>query len=283
MESKIYKAESITDEDIIEKSHIEYESYVRNGRRWLRKRDKHTKSTIYNLPIAASKDFEGIKEAKQKIKEGGYKDSDIEYFLNRVVTDEFIKKIKKSVDHNSIFLPMPSTSGENTIPKRLAQRLSNKLGIEVIIAPVILPYSKVEAKKIRGIDKLLSPPKYIIPLEMERLLKKYHNRDIFIVDDIFTTGFSVNHLAMTLEDNGFHIPEIITLSKSSSSFTSQGNVDKMIDIAVERFAVERETAKKKLEVLLSVSSTIGKQVYQDLNSKTKHIREKYSNWFLDLN
>jgi len=282
-ESQIIKAEHINDEDIIEKSHIEYETYHLNGKQWLRKRNKSDKTPIYNTPITASKEFTAVKEAKQKISENGYKEEDVEYFLNKLVTDEFVAKIRKVVNTNSVFLPMPSTTGRNKIPKRLAQKLGNKLGVEVISAPVVLPYGKQEAKKLRGIDKLQNQTRFIIPLEMERILKKFQNRDIFIIDDIFTTGQSINNLARMLADNGYHIPESISLSKASSSFTSLKDVEKMVEIAKTKLGINEDIARKKLNVLLNESSTIGFQIYQDLNTKSKSREEKYKNWFLDNN
>jgi len=98
--------------------------------------------------------IEWMKE--QKIAEEGYKEEDVDRFINSILTPEFLNKLKKVLTKDSVLLPMPSTSKRNKIPLRLAQKIHQKLGTALIIEPVVVPISVVETKKLRGVEKLKS-------------------------------------------------------------------------------------------------------------------------------
>lgn len=267
--------------DII-KSHIELEQYHRYGKILFRKRSKRDNSFIYHSTIAAdTKNFTKIKEIKQKIAENGYKNEEVEKFINAVITDEFVNKLKKTINNKeAVFITMPSSTGANTIPKMFAEKLGRKLGVEVLNNDFTFSTkANLQAKKQRGIDKLTNQKRYGIKFEFERSLEKYKNKKIYVVDDLFTTGQSVNSFSRMLNDNGFFVQDTISITSASTSFTSNTDINKMVELAVNNLNIPREIAEKKLQILSEYSSTIGKQIYQDLTSKSDKIREKYINWF----
>lgn len=289
MEQNFLSSQTIRDLDIIKSYedelskggnlHYELRSYTRNGKTFERKELISNNLPIYNTPISASKEFEKIKEKKQKISEDGYSDEDVTRFINSVCTDEFLAKLKKQLNHNSVLLPMPSTSGKNKIPQKLSEKIGQKLGIKVIPGSVIGVQHTHEAKKLRGVDKLIYNRKYII--ENNGVLDKFKHNDIYIIDDLFSTGQSVSNLAQLLDKEKFHVPNIISISKASSSFVSVSDINKMVELAHQNLGIDKSLAEKKLSVLSKESSTIGYQMYQDLQAKNKVTQDKYKNWFQD--
>lgn len=266
--------------DDLFKSHFEIRPYHLNGKEFKRKVLISDGSVLYNLPINSSKDFAEIKGYKQNLANDNYPEDKVKELIDKIITPEFLNKLKKELNHNSVLLPMPSTSGKNKLPLRLCERIAQELNVPYIKDPVITSTHVQERKKTRGLDKIINHPSYKLVEQFEDELKANKNKDIYIVDDIFTTGQSVNYLARELESGGYHIPNIITFTKATGSFVSPNDIEKMAQIAHVKFNISIEHARKKLQVLEKESSTIGFQMYQDLNATTKSTVEKYKNWFI---
>lgn len=269
-------------DDYIEKSHYELVDYHRNGRIWQRKQLKSDNTPLYNTPVVTSIPFNEAKEAKQKISEGGYKDEDITRLINKIMSDDnFVKKLSKLINHNHniAILPMPSTTGRNRLPLKLAIAIKNKFGVDVITEPVVTSTHKTEAKKLRGLDKIINKRQYSLVGDN---MSKYKNRDILIVDDIFTTGQSVNTLARELEKEGYHVPKTISIAKASTSFTSDNDIKKIAKMASEKYDLDyNQTYNKLVDILSKESSTIGYQLFQDVKSGSKEKQERIKNFLKD--
>lgn len=272
--------------NIFEKAGYKIWEYHRNGRLFFRKRRAADNSIIYHNPISIKKekgDFKKMKELKQSIAEKNYQLEDVAYFLSSIITDSFINKLKKYVNYkDSVFITMPSTSGKNIIPDSLTSILSHKLNIDIIPQTIFeLNKDWKQAKKTRGIDKIIDNKEYKINYTELDKYKKYKNYKIFIIDDLFTSGLSVNKLAKCLNNEGFQVQDIISISNASTKLISQSDVNFLVNEAVRNLNINKEVAEKKLNILKEHQSTLYRQILLDLKSKDKEIIKKYKNWFND--
>lgn len=266
------------DMDLI-KSHVEIRPYHRNGREFQRKVLISDGTPVYNSPIHSTKDFAAIKGFKQNLANDNYPEDKVNELINKICTPEFFDKLRKELGPNSVLLPMPSTSGKNKLPLKLSARISAELNVPYINDPVVTSVHKREAKTTRGLDKIINHPEYKLSSQFEHELTKYKDKDVYIVDDIFTTGQSVSYLARELESEGFHVPNIISFTKASGSFTSPKDIEKMSQIAHTKLGIDLDLARNKLKTVEKESSTIGFQMYQDLSSGGKTKLQQYKDWF----
>lgn len=150
--------------------------------------------------------------------------------VNQVWSDKKTEQLREHLSDNSIFLTMPSTTRLNVIPIQLAKFLSRKTGHPWAIGDEIFKTShQVASKNIPRNKRLFQSKKFEI--RDEKLIEKFKEYKIVIVDDIITTGGSIRVFSEFLKDQKIKVDHVIGL------------------MGDRRFEIDKKTAEKLRKLL----------------------------------
>jgi 5-methyltetrahydrofolate--homocysteine methyltransferase len=149
-------------------------------------------------------------EEKRRLKAMNFEDAAIAEFL-----DEYceISSYSNAFDGSTpILLVAPSTSGRNRIPLLFARWLQKTFGGEIYDGLVSL--AQEEAKNRRGyLEKVSSPSLIEVPPDTSRFVGKR----IILVDDILTSGETINAIQESLYESGIEISGVVVLGAAMSA------------------------------------------------------------------
>jgi hypothetical protein len=150
-----------------------------------------------------------------------------------------------SIPKDAVLVPMPSTSGKNTLPSRLANRIAKDFGQEVYNGTVGYPTAVDEAKAKKSFWKKTADPVAYGPREGLEALKKL-NKPVVIVEDILNTGESWMAFADLLTEHGIKVVDVAALASADPHLTSAADMRQLAE------KIAKGTGKPLAEVLPAV-------------------------------
>ncbi|WP_075090731.1 phosphoribosyltransferase [Verrucomicrobium spinosum] len=175
--------------------------------------------------------FDEVREAKGSL--GSPDDVGARNHGQKAFVDQFYKKaayeaIMKDLRGDVVFLAMPSSSERNRIPVYLAQRLKEDFGGIVVNGSAhFYRANREESKKnttylakMAMQDFEVSDPSWKDQLKGKRVV---------LVDDIITTGDSLDSIAQKLKSEGVEVEKVVSLvAHNSGRGIHQDTVEKLM-------------------------------------------------------
>ncbi|MGV3723219.1 MAG: phosphoribosyltransferase family protein [Actinomycetota bacterium] len=140
--------------------------------------------------FSSSRDVKAMRLSKDGLSRNGFPPDDVEAFVDQWYRQENYERLR---GQDNVYLVMPSTTGQNTIPLAFAERLAKEFGGEVVDR-YARPLSTKEAKSRGVLDKLRQPTDYTLTRDLSLL----RGRNIIVVDDVLNTGDTMIGLSRAL-------------------------------------------------------------------------------------
>ena len=148
-------------------------------------------------------------EEKRWLKSMNFQDEAIASFLDQYCNIQTYSNAFQ--DHSHVLLVAPSTSGRNRIPLLFARWLQKTFGGDIY--DNIIPLAQEEAKNRRGyVEKVGSPSIVEIPSDAIHL----RGRRVILVDDILTSGETINTIQEALAHVGITISGVAVVGAAMS-------------------------------------------------------------------
>ena len=112
---------------------------------------------------------------------------------------------------NTVFISVPSTSGENMIPICLAQKLGKDFESSYLIGEQHFKALHGQQSKSMSQGKRLFDRRIYEPYEKDEFKKRVSGKDVIVVDDILTTGGSAAEFIRSLEGAGATVKSVASL------------------------------------------------------------------------
>ncbi|MBR5130561.1 MAG: hypothetical protein IKV03_04985 [Alphaproteobacteria bacterium] len=167
-------------------------------------------------------------------------------------------------EKSPIFFSVPSTSRLNQVPiayaRFLAQQTQDLGGTFLVGDEYIAPLHTSMMKSVKNGNRLMSPRLYEPYNEMffERLREHAQFSQIILVEDILTTGSSVNTFRRFLQHNDIPVDCIVGIKGDTDLSPTQKEIDKLekqarkvgvVDIGVNWQKLGRELTKNEISAL----------------------------------
>jgi hypothetical protein len=181
------------------------------------------KSLGIRSPITVASGKSDVKQLRQEKNQVGgreYHLPDVEELVNRHYKREDFAPHFEGKDN--VFLPMPSTSGRNIIPHVFANRLQKDFGGLVIPHSAYATHT-TEAKHRTGIQKFQEGSGY----DMLEDLSKHRGKNIYSVDDVFTTGESVRAYRNAVQSQSGIVPHVAVLGSADKTFVRDSDLRRL--------------------------------------------------------
>lgn len=123
---------------------------------------------------------------------------------------------------DNVYVVVPSTSGKNPIPRKFADQLAKDFGGEVVDdwgRPIATKESK---QKLNFLDKADEPARYDLG---DTDLSRFKGKNVIIVDDVFSTGDSVEGVRQALAQQGIKKTRVASLISTDPRFASPRDID----------------------------------------------------------
>lgn len=113
---------------------------------------------------------------------------------------------------NVMFVSQPSTTRSNILPFQLAKMLAKQLGGEYCAGDQL--YDVLHSQQIKHIARMERPfqPRDYVNVDPVIVREKLAGKEIFIVDDLLTTGGSVKDFIRALNDDGVNVTCVVALA-----------------------------------------------------------------------
>jgi len=161
-----------------------------------------------------SSDKKEVTNWKRQMKARNYPLEEIEAGIARYF-DPVREQYADLAGKDNVFIPMPSTTGKNTVPEALARHLAKAFGGEVLSGDHIHPRHVEERKLLDVYERFIDPAEYELVTDLSYLAGK----NVVIVDDILTSGDSTEGLRYALRQQGITRTDIVTLASSNKAAT----------------------------------------------------------------
>ena len=117
------------------------------------------------------------------------------------------EKVLSLVDNPAdvVFISQPSTSGKNVIPLALAEKLAKDTGGEAINGRELFDVLHGQESKTIGPPERMFHERIYEPVSIEEIVGKIGDREVIVVDDIYTTGSSALALINSLREAGANV------------------------------------------------------------------------------
>lgn len=126
---------------------------------------------------------------------------------------------------DNLYFVMPSSSG-NQFPYALATILKENFGGE-IIADYADQVHKGHVKGLFGVSKVVASRSYEITERFKKNIDSYKNKTIVLVDDLISTGVTIDSLRFELCKAGLNVDYVCSLINTSSSLSTQKNINNL--------------------------------------------------------
>lgn len=112
---------------------------------------------------------------------------------------------------NTVFISVPSTSGENVIPICLAQKLGKEFESSYLIGDQHFKALHEQQSKAMSQAKRLFNHRLYEPYDKDEFKKLVSGKDVIVVDDILTTGGSAAEFIRSLEEASAAVKSVAAL------------------------------------------------------------------------
>jgi hypoxanthine phosphoribosyltransferase/SAM-dependent methyltransferase len=187
--------------------------------------------------MSSSRNLKQMRKEKDELQVGGWEPQAVEAFVDRYYKGG--KKYQNLAAHgqDNVFLVMPSTSGENVIPRALAERLAAQYGGQVVEG-FATPTHGTEAKCRSGfVTRMQSPSSYSIA-EIGKL--EAQGKNVVLVDDVFNTGESMSALTRELGRQGIEVDQTAVLGASDRRITNDRDISRLSNRIIAKLGYPRE-------------------------------------------
>ncbi|MBN2434851.1 MAG: phosphoribosyltransferase [Spirochaetes bacterium] len=216
-----------------------------------------------------------IKTDKEKLFECGYPEKLVNGFIKKHLNVSAYSGALKEKDN--LFLVMPSTSGVNVIPEHLAAHLQKEYGGEILV-DFALPMHVTKSAYMGAIAKIKEPREYNIVKESFEGIN-VSEKNVIIVDDVVTSGTSIESLSKSLLKEGIITDLVISVAQSDKRLVSERDIKRLS----EKLATGRENLKeiqKDVEILFTgklkhALNTVEREITGPKKEKYKGIVYEY--------
>lgn len=184
----------------------------------------------------SSKDTKEIRREKEILADRGYIREEVAAFVKKYFEPEKYRDILS--DKKPVYLVMPSTRGDNTIPLGIAELLQMTYGGE-IIKGFAGAMHETKSANLGAIGKLKEPRIYEI-YDDQITGEMVRDKDVFVVDDVVTTGTSVDALRKSLERDGIIVSGVLVLGQSEKRLANERDLKRVYEKVSEDFPDDKE-------------------------------------------
>ncbi|CAN2040183.1 Phosphoribosyltransferase-like domain-containing protein [Candidatus Magnetomoraceae bacterium gMMP-15] len=131
-------------------------------------------------------------------------------FAKKFWSEKYTRELRKQIDNpeSTLFISVPSSSKNNVHPVSLAEKLSWEFGGKFVTGETYFDVlHERQSKKIGPFERVFHPRIYE-PVNSEKLKAVVRNRDVIVIDDIFTTGGSAASLIRVLDQVGISVKAV---------------------------------------------------------------------------
>lgn len=194
--------------------------------------------------------------------------------IHKIWTPEKTEQVRlMTKDHPTFFISVPGTSRQNQIPPVYAEFLAELTDQSFLVSDeYIASLHSTMMKSVKNGDRLMRPRMYE-PLRKDffkRLKEAIGDKQVVLVEDILTTGASVNCFRRFLEKNGIAVKCVFGLKGDSNIAPSLSEIMKLQKIAQrEGITIDMEKLGKELSKSEVISLT-----YQYIAERYKQSSDK---------
>ena len=134
-----------------------------------------------------------------------------------------VERFKHLAGKDNVFLPAPSTSRTNTIPRTFAERLRAAYGGEIVTAWA-RTLNEVKAANKGGVSKLRDPVRVVAGPRFDQLTP---SRNYILVDDVVTTGQTTDALRELLRTRGIEVAGVLSLGQSELRLATARDLERI--------------------------------------------------------
>ncbi len=131
--------------------------------------------------------------------------------VDKIWGEEQTKKLatKLGSDKQTVFVPVPSTSGTNELPNALGKKLARELSAEYLERVGLRSRAQEQMKTLKRADRPFAFRDYALvdPVALDKLKGK----QVVVVEDVFTTGSSVKQFVLALRQHGVDVHSVAGL------------------------------------------------------------------------
>jgi hypothetical protein len=217
--------------------------------------------------------------------------------LDTLWTENKTRKLKELLGdtQQSVFISVPSTSGQNVVASTLAERLATNTGsIYIRGEDYFYPLHNKQSKHISRAERLYSR-RYFSVDHKDRLKEVTQGKKIVVVEDVLTTGGTVAAFTMALHDAGIAVNHVVGLmgdARLAVDFKTIDRLDKSMKAAgLENSASEiasRVTRSEAGVLIMSINSARSKNAKDKISGNLSRLldqrafknlgRDKESGW-----
>lgn len=229
-----------------------------------------------DMILFGTKDVKELRRAKNDLIEADYPKAEVEKFVDKYFEPKNYATLEGK---DNVYFVMPSTSGQNTIPRELAKRLQQTFGGK-IVQNFARALNKTESKRKGGLKKISNPAQY----ELTKDVTAFTGKNLVIVDDVLNTGDTVEGLRRELNKQGFGEAQIAVLGTAGIYTTTPRTIERIAEKLAKlnklpydqvlediRPALENTLGQYSHYVESSIKGWSFKQVYRTLKSAGEKI------------
>ena len=171
--------------------------------------------------VAATGNVGQIRKEKNELQAAGYPRAMVRKFVERYYKRERFAPALEG--RNNVYLPTPSTSGDNAIPLVLAWALQRDFGGLVVPDTAVDAMHQTKAAKLSGLKKLQNPRQYVV-IDRPAIPP---DANVVIVEDVVTTGDTVEALEDAWAAAGVQVDQIASLGQSDPRVASRRDLERL--------------------------------------------------------
>jgi len=153
-------------------------------------------------------------------------------FADKFWTDKKTEQFKELIGDpaNTVLISMPSSSRFNLQPLALAEKISRDIpGLAVVDGQKYFrPFHEQASKHIPPIERVFNPREYE-PVNKDDLRNLVGNKNVYIVDDIFTSGGSIKGFQEALHSTGIGVEGAVGYMGEARLRVDRLTHDKLVD------------------------------------------------------
>ena len=156
------------------------------------------------------------------------------------------EKFKHFKGKDNIFIAVPSTTGKNRFPKAFAEKLQKTFGGEAFIENHIKPSHEEQSKNLDGLQKIVQHREYVI-IDPRLSAERLQGKNIVLVDDVATTGASIDGMREALYAKNIKVNAIATLCQSELRLATERDFERIAEKAAEDHPDTSLPLEKRIE------------------------------------
>jgi 2'-5' RNA ligase len=195
--------------------------------------------------LSSSRNLKDMRKGKDALRSSGYPEEQVATFVDAYYKPE---KYAQLMGRDNVFMVMPSTTGENSVPRALAERLVRDFGGEVVEG-YATPTHVTEAKCRAGFATRLQQPSGWQLGDLEA-----QGKHVVLVDDVFNTGESAATLTREMAGRGVNVDQTAVLGASDTRIANQRDMSRLSNRIMSKLGYERTLVQPYIEAAFDGTS-----------------------------